>query len=870
MTLPIHAHEEAVRQAMQGDAPRLVLSAPTGSGKSTVVPQMVAEAREWAGKIIVIQPRRMAARLLAERIAELRSSRIGGEVGYIVRYEKKVSADTRIIFMTDGVLMRWLIDNPTLDGISCVIFDEFHERRIDSDIALAVCKKLQRESRPDLGLVAMSATLAVDKVKSYLEPCVEVNAEGRTFPVNKQFCPPKVSTNARQGKAFIWDQIKALSKKVVQHPDSGDWLVFLPGTHEIRKTIQCLETTSWLSDYQIYPLYSSLPVKQQQLALNAPSPKIIVATNVAETSITIPTIKTVIDSGVARESRFDFAREMDSLLVRKISQASAEQRAGRAGRVSEGTCYRLWSEGDHHKREAFQLPEIQRVDLSSTILQLAKLGVSDLSAFDWLEAPPAEGVERALHLLKQLGAIDEEGKLTSIGDWISQLPLPPRLGRLLLAGAEFGCVGETLFLAAYLQGEPLVMRSSGIQQAPHGAPRNRRPSGRTNRIADFEENSDGSSFEGLWRVYEFAASNDFQIQALNSFGVSARACRELKKSMEQLKGMVEQRGVPLNAVNFASCREALAQCVALAFSDRLAFRLGEGTLACRLMGNRKGKLEDSTSARRGELFFATEVREVEGRDVLTHLSGVVQVTTEQLDAWFPNQLKTTQSASFDEIGKRVVNETVTLFQLQDTNKEPLVIQKEVSREAPEPEAAAEILAQLVLSGKAKLPAWDAKVNSWITRLNQLAEWMPEMEIPPIHEDERLLLLTQLIANKEYTRVKELTQLDPWTVLNDWLSPLQASTLKTMAPTELTLSNGTKAKIRYEAGKKPAIGVQVQRLYGVEQTPTIANGAVSLTVEILAPNQRPWQITDDLPSFWENGFAQMKKDLAGRYPKHDWR
>jgi len=579
---------------------------------------------------------------------------------------------------------------------------------------------------------------------------------------------------------------------------------------------------------------------------------------------------------MARESRYDFSREMDSLLVRKISQAAAEQRAGRAGRVSAGICYRLWSESDHAKREAFQLPEIQRVDLSNTLLQLVKLkklkGAS-LNTFDWLEAPPEEGFQRAYTLLESLGALNETGELTSIGDWISSLPLHPRLGRLLLAGAEFGCVAETLFVAAYLQGESLVMRNSGIQQKPTGVPRGgRRPQGKANRISDFEESSDLSSFEGLWRVYEFAANNNFQIQALNAFGISARACRELRKSIEQLTQIVRQKGVSINDIDFRQSGQTLTQCIALSFIDRLAYRLGEGTLACRMKGNRKGKLEDSTVARRGQLFFATEIREIEGRDVLTHLSGLAKISIEQLREWFPSQLSTKASALYDEIGKKVTNEVHTYFQLSASNEasNQILIERELSKDPVAPEQAAEILAELFLAGKAKIPAWDAKVNSWITRLNQISEWMPEMEIPPIHQDEKALLLTQLIAQKKCTRVKELTQLDPWPILNDWLSPLQKSTLETMAPKEITLSNGVHTKVHYKAGLPPTIALQVQRLYGVEKTPTIANGAVPLKVEILAPNQRPWQITEDLESFWENGFAQMKKDLAGRYPKHDWR
>lgn len=869
--LPINAHRDSILSALdKRQNSRLVLNAPTGSGKSTGVPPILFEnGFADKGRIVIVQPRRIAARLLASRVADTLGVTLGKEVGYSVRFDSRYTDETKILFITDGILMRWIAQRPLLSEVSTIIFDEFHERRIDSDIALGHCKHLQdSQKRTDLNLIVMSATLAMEKVQAYLSPCESINAEGRSFPVDIHYRGAKPQVNPRTRRVeppLIWEQIKTLSKEIVSLDDSGDWLVFLPGAHEIRKTVDTLESSSWLSHFTIYPLYSALPPAQQQEALNAPSPKIIVSTNVAETSITIPTIKTVIDSGLARESEYDPRRDMDSLLVRKISQASAEQRAGRAGRVSEGTCFRLWSQPDHEKRLAFQLPEIKRTDLAPSILVLHSLGWKDVEAFPWVEAPEKASVQKANSLLTLLGAIDENG-LTENGSWLNEFPLSPRLARLILAGIENNCLAESLFAAAYLQGEALVQRNSGIQQQNHG----RRPNQRSqNKIADFEERHDLTSFHGLWRVYAFAESNNFQLNALKSFGISARATRELSKTFQQLQHIIKKMGINLSPVNFDRNESNLRDAIAATFPDRLTARLGEGTLSSRMIGERKGKLEDSTVARQGQLFFATQIREIEGRDVLTHLSGLARITREELEEVFPNNLKKSHSVEFDEITKKVVKVEKASFSYSDSKDQSVLeLEKNILSTKPDATESAELLAQMIHEKKASLPLWDSNVEQWISRVNQLAEWMPELELPPIDKEGRLILLQQICEGS--ISQKELKKLDPWKALNDWLSPLQKKSLNAYTPTEITLTNGTKTKIFYEIGSDPLIKVKLQGLYDVKESPSICLGKVTLKIEILAPNQRPWQVTQDLSSFWENGYMQMKKDLAGRYPKHEWR
>ena len=444
---------------------------------------------------------------------------------------------------------------------------------------------------------------------------------------------------------------------------------------------------------------------------------------------------------------------------------------------------------------------------------------------------------------------------------MNRIPLPPRLASLVILGQELDCLPEAVWIAASLQGESLVKRSSGIT-APHQKKRNKNP------LADFEDTMDESSFVGLAQAFYYVKGNNFSPNAANPFGISIRASRELDKTLTQLqktlsKSLASER--LFSEPDFTSRAPLIAQAVARTFPDRICLRLGAATLSARILGNRKGKLEDSTVARQGTVFFATEIQEIEGRDVLTHLSGLVKVSVEDLQMWFPEQLSTREEVVLDELTNKIVSQTTTAFTYHDQH---LTIDSSISQASPNPDLAARLLAELVSSGKAQLPLWNYKVNQWIARLNQLAEWMPELELPAISDEDRLTILEEMCQG--CLRIKELKTLDPWPTLRDWLSPLQRDTLEAYAPTELTLTNGKRAKITYEEGLPPSISMQLQRLYDVTSTPKICDNKVSLRVEILAPNQRPWQITSDLESFWETGYTQMKKDLAGRYPKHEWR
>ena len=431
--LPIYEIENDIIATLAATR-RLVLQAPTGSGKSTQVPQMLLKHGLLGnGQVVILQPRRLAARLLASRVAHEVGVELGRDVGYQVRFENVTSATTRIKFETEGILLRQMIQYPTLRGIQALIFDEFHERHLYGDITLARALDIQETSRPDLLVIVMSATLDAGALEKYLRPCVVLSSEGRTFPVSVGYLPRRLGTNAPP----VWE----LAADAFSKYAAGDVLIFMPGGYEINRTIEAIRHKSESSGYLLLPLHGELAPRDQDAAVaRYDQPKVVVATNVAETSITIDGVRLVIDSGLARIPRYDPNRGINTLLVEKISRSSAEQRAGRAGRTAPGQCIRLWPEPEQAERPARELPEIKRLDLSEVILTLKAAGVEDLRKFRWLEAPSDASLNHAEKLLLDLGALeghDRSTAITDLGRRMLAFPVHPRYARMLLAAQEY-------------------------------------------------------------------------------------------------------------------------------------------------------------------------------------------------------------------------------------------------------------------------------------------------------------------------------------------------------------------------------------------------------------------------------------------------
>lgn len=846
--LPVFEIADDLRAAVaRGDRSRVLLKAPTGSGKSTSVPGMLVDAG-ISGTILVIEPRRMAARLLAGWVAKQRGATLGREVGYAVRFDSRYGNDTRILYLTDGVFQRWIQDDPELHGVGAVVFDEFHERRLAVDVALARCLDLQDGPRPDLRVIVMSATLETAGLAGFLTPAVSLEAGGRTYPVDVLYRPDRAPVNDRRGgpprEIPVWEKMVTVCREAMAMPDAGNILMFLPGTHEIRRTIELLESGSTSRGWDVFPLYSSLPPAAQEAAITPGNkPKIIVATNVAETSLTIEGVRTVIDSGLARISSYEPRRGINTLLIRKISRAAAEQRAGRAGRTAPGRAFRLWSETDHARRAEFEAPEVHRVDLAEAVLLLKAAGVSEIRDFRWFDAPKEEALVRAETLLHDLGALDAEGSLTEEGAKMASLPLEPRFSRLILAGHEHGCVAETAFIAAAVQGEGIFVNKRG------GVGRK-----------DFIFADDGSDFAGEWRAFESAEAMKFDPQRCGQIGVLARGAREIAQGFDRLASLARRFGWEWKPVDFAANREAVGHAMLAGFSDQLAIRFNQGTLACKLVHNRRGKLDEESCVKNAPAFVAAEITEVEAREVITHLRRATAIDPAWLADLFPEDLTNTDGAAWDDTRRRVVARKETRFR-------DLVLEAKETDQNVNLDRAAEILAEKVLSGELVLKNWDHTVEQWTARLVLLGKAMPELEMPGWTDQDKADAIAQICHGS--VAYKDIKEANVWRVLREWLSHAQRSALDSYCPERIDLPNGQSAKITYEAGLDPFISVRVSHLFGVWETPTIVGGRVPLLVHILTPGQKPWQMTKDLKNFWASGYFQMKKEVAGRYPRHPW-
>ena len=856
--LPIYEIENEIVAATASR--RVVLHAPTGSGKSTQVPQMLLHhGLLGTGQVVILQPRRLAARLLGTRVAHELGVELGREVGYQVRFENVTSDATRIKFETEGILLRRLIQDPTLRGIQAVIFDEFHERHLYGDITLARALDIQEKFRPDLIIIVMSATLDTGALKAYLQPCVVLSSAGRTFPVTVDYLPKRLGANGPPVWDLAAEAFSSFVRGVNSGNDPGDVLVFMPGGYEISRTIEAIGRTKESKGYILLPLHGELAPRDQDAAVaRYDQPKVVVATNVAETSITIDGVRLVIDSGLARIPRYDPNRGINTLLVEKTSRSSSDQRTGRAGRTSAGLCIRLWSQQEQDERPAQELPEVKRLDLSEVVLTLKAAGVEDLRQFRWLEAPSDAALAHAEELLTDLGALESVPssvtKITPLGRRMLAFPVHPRYARMLIAAQEYDCVYEACLVCALTQGRDLVLRKpdQGVEAS------------REDLFGDIVDRG-SSDFQILIRAWNFAAANQFRMDALRKHGIHAVTARQVGPLLEQFLRIARDEGLHARlpeANSRVDNDEALRKCILIGFSDRVARRMDEGTLRCELVHGRRGTLAKESVARQSPLLVVAEIREIGGRqgDVNTILSLATAIPLDWLQELFPHDLKSEVQVDFDTATRRVHAADVIRF------RDLVVFEKKI--ETPPADAAARLLAEEVVSGRLQLPHWDHGVAQWIVRLNLLAGWCPDLQLPPIQDDDRRHIIEQLCLGA--VGYKDLKDRDVKPVVRSWLSANQRELLDKHAPERITLTNGRTPKVTYDAANPPFISLRIQELFGVIQTPKIAMGRIPLSVHILAPSMRPVQVTQDLSSFWKEHYPQIKAELKRRYPKHEWR
>lgn len=828
--LPILDAEAQIAEVMRRSN-RLVLSAPTGSGKTTQVPQILGRSGAVQGQILVLQPRRLAARWVATRVAEEMGSPLGEEVGYQTRFESRISPRTRIRFLTEGIFLRLIQHDSGLSGVGAVVLDEFHERSLSGDLALALTRRLQDTHRPDLKLVVMSATLETRAVAGHLG-CPAVEAHGRSFPVATRYLP-------RPAQEPVWEQAARALRLLLEEGAEGEVLIFMPGGYEIRRTIQACQQLRWNEELYFLPLHGSLPADQQDTALRpAARRKVIVATNVAETSITIPGVRHVIDSGLARVHRHDPRRGINVLMIEAIGQASADQRQGRAGRTAPGTCTRLWSEAEHHARPAQAVPEIQRVDLAETLLQLKEMGL-ELEGLPWLEPPQDLAVARALRLLQGLGALDGKQALTPLGRQLAAFPMHPRLSRLLVEAHRRRCLGRAVVWAALL-GERDILTPPLRPQYTQS------------------DEAYASDLEVRERGFEKARQARFEVQACAALGLNAQACREVDQVCRQYRDLCRQAGLSPDS---AGQTAELSKCLIAAFYDQVALRRDPDNLSCAMAGQRRVELDRQSAARPASMLVAAEVREVETREgVRTVLSLASAIEPEWLEEVEAERVVVRTETVWNSEMRAVEQREVHSF-------EGLVYAQRVLPKT-DPAEAAEILVERIEAGELALERWDQGVEQWLARARAVAAWFPERGLLTYTPEEVRVILHEIVSGAtRYSQIRERACLP---AVQGALSWKDQQFVEEMAPLRLQLANGHRLKLEYQAGSPPRGRAKIQELYEVRQSPAVAGGRQRVLLEILGPHSRPLQVTADLASFWQNTYPELKKELRRRYPKHEWR
>ncbi len=795
----------------------VVLQAEPGAGKTTrVPPALLASGLCGDGRVLILEPRRVAARAAARRIADEQGWRLGDTVGYQVRFERRASADTRLLFVTEGVLVQRLQSDPFLDGIAAVVFDEFHERSLYLDLSLAMVRRLQREVRSDLGIVVMSATLETAPLAAFLGGAPVVRSPGRAFPV-------AIEHVERDDDRPLPQRVAAgVTRALVAQ--SGDVLAFLPGAGEIRATGELL-TPLDRKGIRVLPLYGDLPAEEQDRALARHAERrVVLATNLAETSVTLDGVSAVVDSGLVREMRFDPGTGIDRLELVRCSRASAAQRAGRAGRQGPGWCLRLWTAAEDLALQPFAQPEVRRVDLAWAALQLLAWGERDLAAFPWFEAPSPAALSEAARLLRALGATDGTG-VTSTGRALARLPLHPRLGRLVLAGAVRGVAPECALLAALL--------------------------------------SDRDPLRG--RVRHRASSRSDLLDRLEDLQAAAGA-RQIFQARDQILDLV-RRATPADASQTAAgttissaarglaAADAVRQALFAAFSDRLARRRERGSPRALMLGGRGVRLANDSAVTEDELFVAVTV---DGGG--SHPEALVRLASAVDRGELPAERVTTEVASYFDAGRRrVLARRRELF-----DGDLLLAETEIP--APLADAGSLLAAAAAQDLETAFALAAPPAATLLARWQFLADAMPELRLPEPTASLREALPTLAEGRRAFA---DLAALPVPEILLGALDARQRQALEREAPERLRVPSGSELKIEYAADRPPVLAARIQEMFGLRETPRLAGGRVPVLLHLLAPNGRPQQVTTDLASFWDGAYRAVRKELAGRYPKHAW-
>lgn len=836
-SLPINAFAQEIIQRISRDR-TLVLVAETGSGKTTQVPQILLKSGiAGEGRIVVLQPRRLAARAVARRVAFEMGVREGGLVGYRTRYERVESAETKILFMTDGLFVRLAQGTQDLKGISVVVLDEFHERGISTDLAAGMVRRLQSQRRPDLRVAIMSATLDAARLGEVfgVEP---LSVPGRMHPVDIRFLG-----DIRANEDVIDRAVNAIVDAAGNL--QGDGLVFMPGRNQIQRTIEALRSRLPSGAFDVMALHGGQSPEEQDRALN-PSDrrKIVVATNVAETSLTIPGIRFVVDSGLARVHRFDPLRDLNALKLEPISQASARQRAGRAGRTAPGVCLRLWSEATQNRRAEFDAPEVHRIDLSEALLGLSVVGENDPLKFPWIDSPDSSALDRALRVLVGCGAMDTQGRLTLNGRAMAQIPAHPRLARALLEGARRGCAQRAGLWAAFLSERDPFDRENSESMRRH--------------LETDDRPSDVIARERIFLAWHGGKANRMSIDSDAAREV-ARAADHLSSAALRAAGDLTQGSRGAQAGN--SSDEAIAESFMLGFPDRIAWRLDRHRPHASMAQRRKVSIDKRSLHEGAGPLLAFEVRQSGGGDTTeTTLSMTVALERAWLESTLPHRFANRVEERWEASSQSVEEIEEQLF--DDT-----VIERTV-RPSRNLAVASEIIAVRMMEDGLRPDEWEEQIVPWIARTRWVASTFPQRDMLTYSDDDLRILFAEIAAGaSRWSQVRGRSCLA--TVLSA-LSYEDQTFVQQMAPADIRLPSGYKMKLIYENGQPPRGSAKIQDFYGLDQTPSVAGGRIAVRLEILGPNRRPLQTTADLAGFWRVLYPEIRNELRRRYPRHEWR
>lgn len=791
-------------------APVVLLGAPPGSGKTTRVPPALLPLFPQ-GEIVVLEPRRLAARAAAQRVAAELGEELGGTVGFQVRGERHVSRQTRIRFVTEGVLVRRLVQDPFLDGVAAVVLDEFHERHLEGDLALAMLREVQQTVRDDLRLCVMSATLDHGPLRAFLPDAREVHADGRLYPV-------RIVHEERRDDGPIELRVRTAIERALQETE-GDVLVFLPGTGEIERCADALDNLVRRHDVDVMPLHGRLEPRAQDAVLRPGARrKVVLSTNVAESSLTIPGITAVIDTGLCRELRHDRGRSVDVLELARISMASAVQRTGRAGRTGPGSCYRLWTAGEERGFPQRTTPDLFRVDLAGPALLVRSFAGRDPAQFGWFEAPPTAALAAADELLRELGAVDAKtGSVTPLGRELLALPMHPRLARLVLAGRELGCARAAATAAALLSDVDDLGRHGGLDiLAAVGA-------------------------------FHLAEDRGFAAHLCRDAGVAPGFARQVVRARDRLL----ERGAPPDRDE-----DALGLCLLEAFPDRVVVRQGKDVREGTMVGGRGIALPPAADGH--DLVLALRLHEA-GRQQRSQATVIAALSERDLVEASGGELPTVVHGELDAEQGRVVA-------VRQQRYRDLPLRSARGGELPHG-AARELLQPLLAQDPWRWLGEQKELRLLADRVAWLRQRMPDVELPAV--DAAAIAAAAILLLGDATDLRSLRDADVLgALLGTWTHP-QRQLIDRHAPDRIRLPSGRTTPIDYGAEAGPTVRGRMQEFFGLPSVAALAGGRVPVVLELLAPNHRPVQVTTDLPSFWANVYPQVRRELARRYPRHSW-